>query len=63
MEDESEVSDQESTRLEQHVSAEQTYLVMLRGVRSFMGWKQVPGFGLMMIFCCYPDSGKWQVLS
>ena len=52
MDEEGEVSDLECTgpdpeellNVDMEVSVEQTYRETIRGVRSFMGWKQVPEF-------------------
>ena len=48
MEEEGEVSDRESTKAEQYLdqefSEEQTSRETIRGVRTFLGWKQVPEF-------------------
>ena len=48
MEEEGEVSDQDTAmpeqELDQQLSDEQNYRETIRGVRSFMGWHQVPEF-------------------
>ena len=52
LEEEGELSDAQSTGpdheelldVDQEFSAEQSYRVTIRGVRSFMGWSQVPEF-------------------
>ena len=66
---EGEVFDQEAIlpeqELDEQVSEEQTYWSTIRGVRSFMGWKQVPEFESSSSYDNnqYQDSAKWQGLN